>query len=115
MSSPSQQHSSTPSLFLCFLVFLVLKLTGHIDLSWWLVTMPLWIDVAASLMLGIVSGSVVGVAALVVGIFTHILGPLVGFFASRWEQKQMKRIADRYADREAAASRNTDRTVTLTK
>jgi hypothetical protein len=25
-----------------FLVFLVLKLTGHIDWSWWWVTAPLW-------------------------------------------------------------------------
>jgi hypothetical protein len=26
-----------------FVVFLVLKLTGHIDWSWWWVTSPLWI------------------------------------------------------------------------
>lgn len=26
-----------------FIVFLVLKLTGHIDWSWWWVTAPLWI------------------------------------------------------------------------
>ena len=25
-----------------FIVFLVLKLTGHISWSWWLVTAPLW-------------------------------------------------------------------------
>lgn len=29
-----------------FLIFLVLKLTGHIDWSWWYVTMPLWLPVA---------------------------------------------------------------------
>ena len=28
---------------LLFLVFLVLKLTGHIDWSWWWVTAPLWV------------------------------------------------------------------------
>jgi hypothetical protein len=28
-----------------FLIFLVLKLTGHIDWSWWWVTSPLWIGV----------------------------------------------------------------------
>jgi len=28
--------------FLLFLVFLVLKLTGHIAWSWWWVTAPLW-------------------------------------------------------------------------
>lgn len=27
---------------LTFLVFLTLKLTGHINWSWWLVTAPLW-------------------------------------------------------------------------
>jgi hypothetical protein len=26
-----------------FLIFLVLKLTNHIDWSWWWVTSPLWI------------------------------------------------------------------------
>ena len=31
-----------------FVVFLVLKLTGHIDWSWWWVTSPLWIGVAYS-------------------------------------------------------------------
>lgn len=30
-------------MFLLFLVFLVLKLTGYIDWSWWWVTAPLWI------------------------------------------------------------------------
>jgi hypothetical protein len=29
-----------------FVVFLVLKLTGNIDWSWWWVTSPLWIPVA---------------------------------------------------------------------
>lgn len=29
-----------------FVVFLILKLTGHIDWSWWWVTSPLWIPVA---------------------------------------------------------------------
>ena len=28
-----------------FIVFLVLKLTNHIDWSWWWVTSPLWIPV----------------------------------------------------------------------
>lgn len=30
-----------------FIVFLVLKLTGTIDWSWWWVTSPLWIPFAA--------------------------------------------------------------------
>ena len=32
-----------------FIVFLVLKLTGHIDWSWWWVTAPLWIPTAVVL------------------------------------------------------------------
>lgn len=35
-----------------FIVFLVLKLTGYIDWSWWWVTAPLWIS--AGLFLAIV-------------------------------------------------------------
>lgn len=31
---------------LLFLVFLVLKLTGYIDWSWWWVTAPLWIPLS---------------------------------------------------------------------
>ncbi len=33
----------TSPAFLVFLLFLGLKLTGHIDWSWWWVTSPLWI------------------------------------------------------------------------
>jgi hypothetical protein len=29
-----------------FVVFLILKLTGNIDWSWWWVTSPLWIPIA---------------------------------------------------------------------
>jgi hypothetical protein len=32
-----------------FIVFLVLKLTGNIDWSWWWVTSPLWIPIAIAL------------------------------------------------------------------
>lgn len=33
-----------------FIVFLVLKLTGNIDWSWWWVTSPLWIGVIVVLL-----------------------------------------------------------------
>ena len=33
-------------LTILFIVFLVLKLTGNIDWSWWWVTSPLWLPVA---------------------------------------------------------------------
>jgi hypothetical protein len=35
-----------------FLVFLVLKLTGNIDWSWWWVTSPLWIPLALIIAIG---------------------------------------------------------------
>jgi Na+/H+-dicarboxylate symporter len=34
-----------------FIIFLVLKLTGNIDWSWWWVTSPLWITFAIGLAL----------------------------------------------------------------
>lgn len=34
-----------------FLIFLVLKLTGHIDWSWWWVTAPIWGVLAVGLAL----------------------------------------------------------------
>ena len=46
MSETNTVHSG--GIGLCgavFIVFLVLKLTGYIDWSWWWVTAPLWIPV----------------------------------------------------------------------
>lgn len=34
-----------------FIVFLVLKLTNHIDWSWWWVTAPLWIPIGFCVLL----------------------------------------------------------------
>jgi uncharacterized membrane-anchored protein len=53
------QTSGGGGLFLLFLVFLVLKLTGVIAWSWWLVTLPLWGGLVLSL-------SIIGIAFLVV-------------------------------------------------
>jgi hypothetical protein len=36
-----------------FIVFLILKLTGNIDWSWWWVTSPLWIPAALLIIVGI--------------------------------------------------------------
>ena len=50
MSDKNQTNlidSSLPTLL--FIVFLILKLTGNIDWSWWWVTSPLWIPIAAVL------------------------------------------------------------------
>ena len=48
----AEQKSSGGGIGLCgavFIVFLVLKLTGTIDWSWWWVTSPLWIPVAVAM------------------------------------------------------------------
>lgn len=45
-----------------FIVFLVLKLTGNIDWSWWWVTSPLWIPVAIFTSIVVVISFVVLVA-----------------------------------------------------
>jgi hypothetical protein len=50
----SQKSSSIGVLGTLFLVFLVLKLTGNIDWSWWWVTSPLWIPFALFLSLVVV-------------------------------------------------------------
>jgi len=50
-----------------FIVFLVLKLTGTIDWSWWWVTSPLWIPLALG---GIIIG-IVGVIAIIIEKFSR--------------------------------------------
>lgn len=66
----TQQRSASGGIGLggaVFLVFLVLKLTGHIDWSWWWVTAPLWgvfalvFGVSGLVMLLAVLASAVGV------------------------------------------------------
>lgn len=64
--------SSSSGGFLLFIVFLVLKLTGVIDWSWWFVTMPLWIGLA--LTLGFLLVGAVG--ALVVGTIAESIGAI---------------------------------------
>ena len=45
-----------------FLIFLTLKLTGHIAWSWWLVTAPLWIPIALVVAVVIVAVPIIIVA-----------------------------------------------------
>ena len=48
-----------------FIVFLILKLTGVINWSWWWVTSPLWIPFAAAIAIV----GIVGVIAIIIGKF----------------------------------------------
>jgi hypothetical protein len=42
-------------LTILFVIFLVLKLTGEIDWSWWWVTSPLWLPIAAALVIIVIA------------------------------------------------------------
>lgn len=48
-----------------FIVFLVLKLTGQIDWSWWAVTLPLWMPWLVLLAVGAVVGAVLTIVKAV--------------------------------------------------
>jgi uncharacterized protein (DUF983 family) len=43
--SGNNASSGGGGLFAVFVVFLVLKITGTVDWSWWLITIPLWLPV----------------------------------------------------------------------
>jgi hypothetical protein len=45
-----------------FLIFMTLKLTGHITWSWWWVTAPLWIPILAAV---IIAGAAILIAFIV--------------------------------------------------
>ena len=61
MASKSNSGTGLSLSAVLFIVFLVLKLTGNIDWSWWWVTSPLWIP----LVLALVVFAVVGLAAFI--------------------------------------------------
>ena len=44
-----------------FVVFLILKLTGYIDWSWWWVTAPLWIPVVICLVVIVIYVIILGI------------------------------------------------------
>lgn len=55
MANSSSSSSGTGFTGLLTIVFIVLKLTGYIDWSWWWVLSPVWISIAfVALIFGIV-------------------------------------------------------------
>jgi len=50
-----------------FLIFMILKLTGNIQWSWWWVTSPLW--------LGVIITVICAAAVFVLGLYAFIWGP----------------------------------------
>ena len=49
MSEKQVTTVNSSILTILFVVFLVLKLTGNIDWSWWWVTSPLWIPIVVAI------------------------------------------------------------------
>lgn len=48
-----------------FIVFLILKLTGEIDWSWWWVTSPLWIPVCIVFAVFTIAAFILGIKELI--------------------------------------------------
>ena len=64
MTSKSNSSSGLSLTAVLFIIFLILKLTGNIDWSWWWVTSPLWIPVALGLSIVCVAIGIVIVALI---------------------------------------------------
>ena len=56
------QRNGISLLTILFIIFLILKLTGTVSWSWWIITLPLWIGPA--LLVGIL-GVALGICILV--------------------------------------------------
>lgn len=63
VSQPAQARSQFPILGVLGLIFITLKLTGHIAWSWWWVLAPFWLPIAIVLGVLIVVLIVAGIAA----------------------------------------------------
>ena len=66
MASKSNSGTGLSLSAVLFIVFLVHKLTGNIDWSWWWVTSPLWIPLALGLSIVCVA-IVIVIVALIFG------------------------------------------------
>ena len=55
-SSNNQSNSGIGVVGMTFIVFLVLKLCGVIDWSWWWITAPLWMSTAVLVLMLLVIG-----------------------------------------------------------
>jgi hypothetical protein len=59
MSESKSVSVNFPFLGILTLIFITLKLTGHIAWSWWWVLSPLWIPVVIVLLIAIIAGIVI--------------------------------------------------------
>jgi hypothetical protein len=56
MSESKSVSVNFPFLGILTLIFITLKLTGHIAWSWWWVLSPLWIPLAIALLIATIAG-----------------------------------------------------------
>jgi len=66
------------ALFIVFIIFLTMKLSGTIDWSWWYVTMPLWIEF------------VIAVAVFVVAAVSYVVIAVTKEIHYIWKTKNQK-------------------------
>jgi len=57
------------TMFVLFVVFLVLKLAGVVAWSWWLVTLPLWIGIAIALAVVVFTGSTALIVSSIAAVY----------------------------------------------
>ena len=65
MVNGSTQSGGIGIIGLLGIVFVVLKLTGYIDWSWWWVTAPFWGGLALCSLIGLIGLVIIGVVALI--------------------------------------------------
>ena len=68
MSTAKKHYRKPGPVLVVFVVFLILKLAGTIDWSWWWVTAPLWIWAGAVAVILTLAGALLGLAALLEGL-----------------------------------------------
>ncbi len=76
MSKSNVSSTGISTLGLLGVVFVALKLTGYIDWSWWLVTLPFWGGLGAALALIFAAGLVCAICGLIVWILEMKSGGL---------------------------------------
>lgn len=72
MNEVKDSAAGMSPMFILFIVFLILKLTGVIGWSWWWVTSPLWIPITvvlAIVLLGLVVGGIITLFLAIIDLF----------------------------------------------
>lgn len=88
MSKKSKFSDGIGALTVLGIVFVVLKLTGTIDWSWWWVTLPFWGGIALVIVILLFVGGIAGIVALL------SMGPRIKEPKKPKESKFQKRLRE---------------------